>query len=112
MFSFSYAIYLPGAIIILSIFTRSSIRKYLLLIAFGFVLPHLVLICIFNLNGHAQALWQNYYVHNLSFPAHDLMSTIIVVAAVYDAAHLPVCFIVHPEPRCKTLRSTNHKFFK
>lgn len=74
MFSFSYAIYLPGTIIILSIFTRSSIRKYLL-IAFGFVLPHLVLICIFNLNGHAQELWQNYYVHNLSFPAHDLMST-------------------------------------
>ncbi len=74
MFSFSYAIYLPGAIILLSIFTRSSVRKYLLL-AFGFVLPHLVLICIFNLNGHAQELWQNYYVHNLSFPSHDLIST-------------------------------------
>lgn len=74
MFSFSYAIYLPGAIIILSIFTRSSIRKYLLLV-FGFVLPHLVLICIFNLNGYAHDLWQNYYVHNLSFPSHDLIST-------------------------------------
>ncbi|HET9052550.1 MAG TPA: DUF6427 family protein, partial [Cyclobacteriaceae bacterium] len=74
MFSFSYAIFLPGAIIILSIFTRSSIRKYLLL-AFGFVLPHLVLICIFNLNGHAQELWQNYYVHNLRFQSHDLIST-------------------------------------
>lgn len=74
MFSFSYAIYLPGSIIVLSIFTRSSIRKYLLLV-FGFVLPHLVLICIFNLNGHAQELWQNYYVHNLSFASHKLIST-------------------------------------
>lgn len=74
LFSFSYAIYLPGAIIILSIFTRSSVRKYLLLV-FGFLLPHLVLICIFNLNGHALELWQNYYVHNLSFPSHDLIST-------------------------------------
>lgn len=74
MFSFSYAIYLPGAIIILSIFTRSSLRKYLLL-AFGFILPHLIVICLFNLNGHAQELWENYYVHNLSFPSHDLIST-------------------------------------
>jgi hypothetical protein len=74
MFSFSYVIYLPGVIVILWIFTRSSVRKYLLLV-FGFVLPHLVLICIFNLNGHAQELWQNYYVHNLSFSSHDLMST-------------------------------------
>lgn len=74
MFSFSYSIYLPGAIIILSIFTRSTIRKYLLVV-FGFLLPHLLLICIFNLKGHATELWQNYYVHNLSFPANDLIST-------------------------------------
>ncbi len=74
MFSFSYAIYLPGALILLSIFTRSSVRKYLLL-AFGFLLPHIVLICIYNLNGHAGELWQNYYLHNLGFPSHDLIST-------------------------------------
>lgn len=74
MLSFSYAIYLPGAIVILSIFTRSSLRKYFLLV-FGFLLPHLVLICIFNLNGHAAELWQNFYVHSLSFPSHDLVST-------------------------------------
>lgn len=74
LFSFSYIIYLPGAIIILSIFTRSSIRKYLLVV-FGFLLPHLLLICIFNLKGHAGELWQNYYLHNLSFPANDLIST-------------------------------------
>lgn len=74
LFSFSYSIYLPGAIIILSIFTRSSIRKYLLLV-FGFTLPHLILICIFNLKGNASDLWQNYYLHNLSFPSHDLIST-------------------------------------
>lgn len=74
MFSFSYAIYLPGAIIILSIFTRSSLRKYLLL-TFGFLLPHGVLISIFNLNGHAAELWQNFYSYNLGFPSHDLIST-------------------------------------
>lgn len=74
MFSFSYAIYLPGIVIILSIFTRTSIRKYLLLV-FGFILPHAVLLCIFNLKGNAGDLWQNYYLHNLSFPSHDLIST-------------------------------------
>lgn len=74
MFSFSYILYLPGAIIMLSIFTRSTVRKYLL-VGFGFLLPHLLLICIFNLNGHASELWQNYYLHSLSFPANDLIST-------------------------------------
>lgn len=74
LFSFSYVVYLPGVIIILSIFTRASLRKYLLLV-FGFMLPHLLLVCIFNLKGNASGLWQNYYLHNLSFPAHDLIST-------------------------------------
>lgn len=74
MFSFSYAIYLPGVIALLSIFTRSSLRKYLLLV-FGFVLPHALLLCIYNLGGNAGELWQNFYLHNLSFPSHDLIST-------------------------------------
>lgn len=78
MFSFSYAIYLPGSIILLSIFTRSSLRKYLLLV-FGFVLPHGLLLCIYNLGGGASDLWQNFYLHNLSFPSHDLISTTSLV---------------------------------
>lgn len=78
LFSFSYAIYLPGAIIILSIFTRSSLRKYFLLV-FGFLLPHIALLCIYNLNGHASELWQNFYVYSLGFPSHDLISTVSLV---------------------------------
>lgn len=74
LFSFSYAIYLPGVAIILLIFTRNSVRKYLLMVL-GFLLPHLLLLCIYNLNGYADALWQNFYVHNFRFTAHDLIST-------------------------------------
>lgn len=74
LFSFSYALYLPGIIVILLIFTRNSVRKHLLLVL-GFLLPHLLLLCIYNLNGHAADLWQNFYVHSLTFPAHDLIST-------------------------------------
>jgi hypothetical protein len=74
LFSFSYALYLPGVIIILSLFTRSSVRKYLLLV-FGFLLPHLILLCIYNLNDHAGQLWQYYYLHNLKFVSNDLMTT-------------------------------------
>jgi hypothetical protein len=74
LFSFSYAVYLPGVIIILLIFTRNSIRKHFLLVL-GFLLPHLLLLCIYNLNGNATQLWENFYLHNLKFSANDLIST-------------------------------------
>lgn len=74
LFSFSYVLFLPGIIVILLIFTRNSIRKHFLLVL-GFLLPHVLLLCVYNLGGHAGALWQNFYVHNLTFPSHDLIST-------------------------------------
>ncbi len=73
LFSFSYALFLPGVLLILSIFTRSSVRKFLLIIL-GFVLPHILLLCVYNLKGDAGALWNNFYLYNITFPAHDLMS--------------------------------------
>jgi len=73
LLSFSYAIYLPGAIIILIIFTRTTLRKYLLM-AFGFLLPHTFLVCVYYLSGNLQELWQYFYLPNLSFSSQSLMS--------------------------------------
>src|SRR5688500_5311784 len=49
LFAFSFIVYLFAAVVILLLFTRSNIRKFLLLI-FGFLLPHLLAISIAYLN--------------------------------------------------------------
>jgi hypothetical protein len=72
LLSFSYSIYLPGTIIILAIFTRTTLRKYLLLI-FGFLLPHLFLLCAYYLSNTLPELWQHFYLPNLRFSSQSLM---------------------------------------
>ncbi len=74
LFSFSYIIYLPGAIIILIVFTRTSLRKYFLLL-FGFLLPHLMLVCIYFLSDTVSELWYYFYLPNLEFPTYALISS-------------------------------------
>ena len=74
LLSFSYIIYLPGVIIILGIFTRTTFRKYLLM-TFGFLLPHLFLVCAYYLSDNLGALWQYFYLANLGFSLQRLMST-------------------------------------
>jgi hypothetical protein len=65
---FSYAIFLPGTLIILAIFTRLTIRKALLLI-FGFTIPHGILFVLYFWKGNASVLFENYYLGNL-LPGH------------------------------------------
>lgn len=83
LLNFSFAIYLPGSILILALFTRNTLRKYLLLTT-GFMLPHLVLITIAYYRGHADAWWTYYYLHGLSFTSVELLSfkTILVLGAI------------------------------
>jgi hypothetical protein len=72
LLNFSYIIYLPGAITILLIFTRTSPRKYLLMIL-GFLLPHLFLVCAYYLSGHGSELWNYFYLPNLKFSSPSMM---------------------------------------
>lgn len=83
LLSFSYSIYLPGAIIILALFTRSTPRKYVLLI-FGFLLPHLFLMGIYCLKGNMADIWYNFYVPNFSFSSQALMGSgsLLVLCAI------------------------------
>jgi hypothetical protein len=66
LFAFAFVVYLFCAIVILVLFTRSNIRKYLLLI-FGFLLPHFLTITIAFLNDSTAELWRYYYQANFSF---------------------------------------------
>lgn len=73
LFLFSFVIHLIGTVIILAIFSRSTVRGYLLLV-FGFVLPHLLLMSVYFLNDGLAALWHYYYIPNLGFTGHQFMS--------------------------------------
>jgi hypothetical protein len=73
LFNFSYAIYLPGFILILIFFTRNTIRKYLLMVI-GFLLPHMLLISGFFISDQAAALWQRFYLPAFHFPSNTYMS--------------------------------------
>lgn len=74
LLNFSCVLYLPGAMIILAIFTRNTLRKYLLLL-FGFLLPHLLLVTSYFFMDSGEQVWQLYYLHNLSFATSSLMGT-------------------------------------
>jgi len=71
---FSYALYLPGVIIILAIFTRLSIRKTLLVI-FGFTLPHGFLMILYHFKGSYSSLIENFYLANLDLQGDVSIST-------------------------------------
>ncbi len=73
LLSFSYSIYMPGTIIILAIFTRTTLRKYLLMV-FGFLLPHLFFVCSYFFLDNLQELWQYFYLPNLRFSSQSLIS--------------------------------------
>jgi hypothetical protein len=73
LFSFSYSVYLPGILLILIIFTRTSPRRYILFLV-GFLLPHLMLACGYYLSGTLEQLWFNFYIPGLSFYATKLIA--------------------------------------
>jgi hypothetical protein len=74
LFSFSFVVHLAGTITILLIFTRSTVRKYLLMVL-GFLLPHFLLMSLYYLNGGLSDFWNFYYVPNLSFSSDSYIST-------------------------------------
>ncbi len=64
IFVFTYALFLVGALLILVTYTRISFRKVLLII-FGFLLPHLILFLIYLRWDEFALLWENFYLPNI-----------------------------------------------
>ena len=71
--SFANSVYLLAALGILAFYSRSSPRKYMLLV-FGFLLPHMVVCSLYFLSGNLGALWSYYYQPNFGFQASSLIS--------------------------------------
>ena len=89
LLSFSFSIYLVCCFVILFLYSRSSGRKFALLLA-GYLIPHLLMISIHSMNGHASELWTYFYVPNLSFATFRYIS----IGAWLNLIYLPVAFLV------------------
>jgi hypothetical protein len=89
LFSFGYIIFLFCVLSSLFLFTRSSPRKFLLVI-FGFLLPHLLFCSISYLRDALTDVWQYFYVSNLAFARQTFVSngTLLTLMA------LPVFYFV------------------
>jgi hypothetical protein len=83
LFYLPYLTFLFAILVILFLFARTDIRKILLLV-FGFLLPHLSVISLTYLTGSVQPLWENYYLSSLQFDKKFLVSTsgLLVLGAV------------------------------
>lgn len=88
LFSFSYSVYLVGVVITLVIFTRSSPRKYFLLV-FGFLLPHLLFMSSYYLMDGLTPLMEYYYLPNLQFDSAPYIS----IKSLWVLGALPVTFL-------------------
>lgn len=87
--SFAYITFFFCIVTTLLFFTRTTTRKFLLL-AFGFLLPHLLLITIAFLNDSIQPLWRYYYLDNLSLSGQNFISA----KSLFVLGCVPLVFFV------------------
>jgi hypothetical protein len=86
---FSYLVFLPAIIFLLTIYARVSLRKVLLLIS-GVLLPHGIVFFFYFLNGSSALLWQKFYLPNLYF----LKSPLISSWSLFLLALLPLSYFL------------------
>lgn len=98
--SFGYSVFVFGAGFIVIIYSRRELRILFLLFT-GFLLPHLLLVCIYYLNGNVMWLFEFYYLPNLGLGSGALVSvmTLIVVGIIPIVFFLASLFIVTRESR-------------
>lgn len=73
LFEFSFIVFLVAGYAVLLMYTRNTIRSYLLIL-FGFLLPHFLLISIYFLQDQTDALFRFYYLANFSWPFSQLIT--------------------------------------
>ncbi len=89
LFSFAFSIYILWVMIVLVFFTRSTPRRFLLLL-FGFLLPHLLVMSIAYLNISLGKMWEYYYLANLTFKRDVLMGA----GGIFTLSIVPLVFLV------------------
>ena len=84
----SYSVFLPGTLIILILFTRLTIRKALILI-FGFLLPHALLVVVYYVSGNFDALWSNFYLGN-----EWISGNLITLSSMVYLSAIPIVYFI------------------
>lgn len=79
----SYTIFLFGAMIILIVFARTSLRKILLMFL-GYGLIHGIVMTLYYFYGHSADLWRGFYLANIGQSVEMLVSfrTMLMLAAI------------------------------
>jgi hypothetical protein len=97
---FSYSIFLIGTLLILIAFTRLTLRRGLVLV-FGFLLPHALIILPYYFWGHLPFLISNFYAPNFSLHTDSLMSMVSIfkLGSLVIAYLLSSWFILNREAR-------------
>jgi hypothetical protein len=85
---FSYAIFLPAVMVLLLVYARLDARR-LLLIVFGFVLPHLAVIMAYWVWDGLPFLWAHFYLPYFGQPALHLIS----LQSLLALAALPLVYL-------------------
>jgi hypothetical protein len=98
LFVFSYIVFLIGTLVILFLFTRFTFRKLLLLI-FGFALPHLLLIAFYFFWDNHGFLFRHFYAPNLTLTTLSLLGlkSILILGSVPIAYFFFSLFMLNRE---------------
>ena len=86
---FSFSLFLFISLFILIAFARINFRKVLLLI-YGFVLPHLMLATLYFFWGELTPLWKYYYSSNITLDTTSFLS----IKAVFIIGSIPLFYLL------------------
>ncbi len=89
LYVFSYTVFLAGAILILVVFARASLRK-ILLVLFGYGLVHAILFVIYYCYERTDNLWMHFYLANF----HQASSSLMSMSAILALTALPIGYFV------------------
>ena len=94
LFAFAFYVYLFCAMAILFFFTRTSLRKFILLI-FGFLLPHLLVVSLAYLSHSLPKVWEYYYLWNLGFSRETFISIKgLLVLSVFPILYFVIAVVM------------------
>jgi len=89
LFVFSYAIFLIGAVVMLTVYARATFRKIMLAL-FGFGLVHAGLAMFYYCYESLPDLWENFYLANLNLNSKNLVSW----GSIFTLAIVPLSYFV------------------
>lgn len=106
LFTFSYLLFFPAFVLLLILFTRSSVRQYLLL-CFGFLLPHVLVFTIYFLSDHQFDLIQRFYYYNFFIGRSALISFtgLLVLCSIPLIYLLPALVVLNRNARLTKYQS-------